>query len=509
MAAVEGGGGAGLAVQVAGDRYARKVAQNEDVRQSASGLAGALGDVSTMVQENQHKAALKHMLVGHGADPNEVEQVFATHSNKMIGDLIQRTAQNAQMRTATTMLGMDATGAPAPNSAEAAGFFAPAPGAAAPPVPGASGGGPSFSAPASPDASTPGIVAPPPPRTSTVGGVQMTSPGIAGGLPPTDPSAFPSRQDLLRRYASGVGGYDAGALDTALGQLPPEAKPVDPSEVDLRKSEAERNRAEASRPQAWQPPDEASYLRVHPPVVHEPRNIDPYSPEGIDAAAKRKKAELGVEKEMGAGDFKPNPKTTGARGTKETNFDTPLSPDDETSFQAWKAKYAPQDSGFDYDLRGAFKAGLAPDPSTGHWPDTFKKPNHPTFSNQSIYAVDAPGMAGSWDGDKFIPHQDPLTSLAKGLGVEHQQREAQDYESAEYKRAAKDYELLVETSRSVEKTALYPGGKLKLATDTAAAKARMDSLKVAPARPPLSDAPPPNAPAPMQNSAGPTWEGFN
>lgn len=82
-------------------------------------------------------------------------------------------------------------------------------------------------------------------------------------------------------------------------------------------------------------------------------------------------------------------------------FDTKLSAKNEETFQAWKKKYAPKDSGADYDLRGAFKAGVKPDPKTGHWPDTFKKPNHPTFSNESRYAKF--GKPGHWQGDKFIP----------------------------------------------------------------------------------------------------------
>lgn len=75
----------------------------------------------------------------------------------------------------------------------------------------------------------------------------------------------------------------------------------------------------------------------------------------------------------------------------------------EADFQKWKAKMAPNDSGEDYDLRGAFMANVKPDPETGHWPDKFKKPNHPTFSDQSKYAKDRPELAGSWDGDRYIP----------------------------------------------------------------------------------------------------------
>jgi hypothetical protein len=55
-------------------------------------------------------------------------------------------------------------------------------------------------------------------------------------------------------------------------------------------------------------------------------------------------------------------------------------------------------------LRGAYKAGLKPDPTSGHWPDTFKKPNHPTFSDQSMYATgENKAKAGRWEGEKFIP----------------------------------------------------------------------------------------------------------
>jgi hypothetical protein len=85
-----------------------------------------------------------------------------------------------------------------------------------------------------------------------------------------------------------------------------------------------------------------------------------------------------------------------------SRFETPLTSQEEKDFKKWKAKYAPEDSGEDYDLRGAFKAGLTPDSKTGHWPDTFKKPNHPTFSVESIYAPLLPQLAGSWQGDQYI-----------------------------------------------------------------------------------------------------------
>jgi hypothetical protein len=85
-----------------------------------------------------------------------------------------------------------------------------------------------------------------------------------------------------------------------------------------------------------------------------------------------------------------------------TGFETKLSPSEERAFRAWKHRNAPHDSGADYDLRGAFKAGLEPDKETGHWPDTFKKPNHETFSDESQYADFEPGKAGRWDGETYV-----------------------------------------------------------------------------------------------------------
>ena len=94
-------------------------------------------------------------------------------------------------------------------------------------------------------------------------------------------------------------------------------------------------------------------------------------------------------------------------------YETLLSPDEEQKFQEWrKSSVNPRDSGQDYDFRGAWKANLesAVSPADGlpHWSDQFKKPNHPTFSNESQYAKDRPDLAGSWggpDGETYTPPQ--------------------------------------------------------------------------------------------------------
>jgi len=96
-------------------------------------------------------------------------------------------------------------------------------------------------------------------------------------------------------------------------------------------------------------------------------------------------------------------KQSAGTGTPGNDYNTKLSAEEETQFTDWKSRNAPNDSGADYDLRGAFRAGLGRSNPDEHLPDTFKKPNHPTFSDQSQYAKYAPDKAGTWDGDRYIP----------------------------------------------------------------------------------------------------------
>ena len=98
------------------------------------------------------------------------------------------------------------------------------------------------------------------------------------------------------------------------------------------------------------------------------------------------------------------------------NFNTQLSDEQEIAFQNWLVENI-QKYGIDisndlesYDLRGFWLNGGDKDEAfrqrKGHAPDTYKKPNHPTFSVESIYNSDLyPG--GTWkivDGEEvFIP----------------------------------------------------------------------------------------------------------
>ena len=93
-------------------------------------------------------------------------------------------------------------------------------------------------------------------------------------------------------------------------------------------------------------------------------------------------------------------------------FVTELSPRKEKKFQDWYAGIAPilgLDANPDayehaYDYRGYWLNNRDADVSSPdfHFPDTWKQPHHPTFSNESIYAEGREGV-GHWDGERFIP----------------------------------------------------------------------------------------------------------
>jgi hypothetical protein len=72
-------------------------------------------------------------------------------------------------------------------------------------------------------------------------------------------------------------------------------------------------------------------------------------------------------------------------------YNTQLTPEQEAAFL--KAYPNPKDW-YDYDMRGAWLAG-AGQAGNGHYPDTYKKPNHPTFSTGSQYSR-GPQIGGTW-----------------------------------------------------------------------------------------------------------------
>jgi len=91
-------------------------------------------------------------------------------------------------------------------------------------------------------------------------------------------------------------------------------------------------------------------------------------------------------------------------------YNTKLTPSQEAAFLA--SPHA--NDVFDYDARGEYLAGLDRNNPTGHGQDTFKKPNHPTFSTGSMYHGVDGYTGGAWlqlgDGSwQFTPSSTNLT----------------------------------------------------------------------------------------------------
>jgi hypothetical protein len=95
------------------------------------------------------------------------------------------------------------------------------------------------------------------------------------------------------------------------------------------------------------------------------------------------------------------------------NFNTPLDNHEKDRFDQWlqiqnmaTGRDVSKDMQ-DYDVQGYWKA-LTTRADNGHGPDTFKKPNHPTFSNQSIYhgtpsPWGEPFQGGTWGDNEYTP----------------------------------------------------------------------------------------------------------
>ena len=70
----------------------------------------------------------------------------------------------------------------------------------------------------------------------------------------------------------------------------------------------------------------------------------------------------------------------------EKLYNTPLSDGETGLYEAWlRTLPEEQRNTYDYDLQGYAKSRNFLPVEAGHMPDTYKKPNHPTFSAESIY----------------------------------------------------------------------------------------------------------------------------
>lgn len=105
-------------------------------------------------------------------------------------------------------------------------------------------------------------------------------------------------------------------------------------------------------------------------------------------------------------------------GVKDPNdytnaYNTQLTPQEERSFREWAGDKV-RDL-YDYDLRGFWKSGAAFS-ENGHGADTYKKPNHPTFSVGSKYHGSDGNIGGVWGEDQeghafFVPSEHNLKNM--------------------------------------------------------------------------------------------------
>jgi hypothetical protein len=103
-------------------------------------------------------------------------------------------------------------------------------------------------------------------------------------------------------------------------------------------------------------------------------------------------------------------------------FNTQLGPEEESNYQSWISGLAKQ-RGWqypeaDYDMRGYFKkyGGKDTTYANGHFTDEFKKPNHPTFSDQSIYSTkDTPGGTWGKEGSTWTYTPSDLVKSLQGI----------------------------------------------------------------------------------------------
>lgn len=99
-----------------------------------------------------------------------------------------------------------------------------------------------------------------------------------------------------------------------------------------------------------------------------------------------------------------------------SKYNTALAPQEEKQFQEWATKNNRLRDTYDYDMRGAWKDG-ASQGGNGHFSDKFKKPNHPTFSDQSQYNGVDGYQGGKWgqaDGrDTFAPSESNLKNMSQ------------------------------------------------------------------------------------------------
>jgi hypothetical protein len=125
------------------------------------------------------------------------------------------------------------------------------------------------------------------------------------------------------------------------------------------------------------------------------------------------------------------------KGSHITNYDTPLTEDQEAQYQEYKKSLGKFGDDSIYDLRGFWlEHGHEPHEKGAHFVDKYKKPNHPSFSDESQYHMSDDGqgginMGGSWvqkNGEYtgFIPPASTLKDPEKMSRLQRHMYEDQD-----------------------------------------------------------------------------------
>ena len=112
----------------------------------------------------------------------------------------------------------------------------------------------------------------------------------------------------------------------------------------------------------------------------------------------------------------------------DIQYDTHLTRKEKQEFNNWvsqqkeEGNILPEDNFEDYDMQGFWKNEVlnnteyATATAETHFPDKYKKPNHPTFSNESIYYnEETANQAGHWEGDTFVSSDGQATGYAADI----------------------------------------------------------------------------------------------
>lgn len=96
-------------------------------------------------------------------------------------------------------------------------------------------------------------------------------------------------------------------------------------------------------------------------------------------------------------------------------YNTKLSKDDEAKFQEWASANNRAGDLTNYDMRGWWQQN-GTQAANGHFTDEFKKPNHPTFSDESIYHGVDGNKGGTWgkngEKDTFTPSKTNMANMS-------------------------------------------------------------------------------------------------